>query len=177
MPPSFEYLQGWRSHHFFELVLVKISWSSFFFPWFLIRISWVSALVHCFSSFQCGSLRSLLLPLPHSPHGVVGYSLGLLFWRHPITSVTSTSHIPVHQTSQFIPAAQTLVWLLSSSIKPFTLLSDSRMYQRYCFCLLFVDWCVIWAANQRGSLSQAMFTPVYTCLHFPQYLDNRIVNM
>lgn len=104
MPPSFEYLQGWRFQHLFGLVLVKISLSSSFFSWFLIRISWVSALVHCFSSFQCGSLRSLWLPLPHSLHGVVGYSLGLLFWRHPITSVTlhwphsSTSDIPVHSS-------------------------------------------------------------------------------
>lgn len=31
IPPRFEYLPGWRSHHLFEPVLVEISFSSYFF--------------------------------------------------------------------------------------------------------------------------------------------------
>lgn len=103
IPPSFEYLQGWRFHQLFEPVLVEISFSSFFF-----LVSNQNFLTFIFG------LLFLILPVwiseeplassPHSPHGVVGCSFGLLFWRHPITSVTlhwphsSTSEFPVHSS-------------------------------------------------------------------------------
>lgn len=173
LPSSFEYLQGWRSHHPFEPVLVKILLSSFFF------FSLVSN--QNFLSFIFGPLLLILSvwmseePLASSPPQPPWGS-----WLQPWSSLLKTLHYlsdPPLATFQFIPVPQRLVWLLSSNIKPFTLLSDSRMYQMYCFSLIFVDWRVIWA-NQRGNLCQAIiFTPVYTCLHFPQYLDNRIVNM
>lgn len=180
IPLSSEYLQGWGSHHLFEPVLVKVSWSFFFF--FLISnqsfLSFIFDLLILILSVWISEEPWASSP-PQPPWGS---------WLQPWSSLLKTPRylsdpplatFPYIRHSSSWTAAQRLVWLLSSScIKPFTLLSDSRMCQMYCFSLLFVDWCVIWAANLRGNLSQAMlFTPVYTCLHSPQYLGNRIVNM
>lgn len=162
-PPLWTCPSGDFIFFFFFLVSNQNFLSFIFDPLFLILPVWISE-------------EPLASSPPQPPWGS---------WLQPWSSLLKTPHYlsdPPLATFQYLRLSssfQRLVWLLRSlCIKPCTLLSDSRMYQMYCFSLIFVAWRVIWAANQRGNFSQAiLFTPVYTCLHFPQYLDNRIVNM
>lgn len=88
---------------------------------------------------------------------------------------------PVCWTFQFserCPMSGTVTQQLMHKTQELTFCCLTAVYEMYCFLLIFVYLCVIRAANRRGNFSQAIFfTPVCSCLHFPQYLDIRIVNM